>query len=331
MRPGKSYQEDEIDAGWLHRYTYLRLVAAELPVAVRKSLQANGELYVTTTHDVLNFELGELRVEAKLLNDTRVLARREPRVVFRLGTRDNHLPRREDQGGGLWVAYAHDDSCKTLDTRTNNNSSTCRVSHKNVCTNLGIVFSIPSVQSDRLQVEAAVEVDRRDDVLEGRHDAFDSSDMLLLESQRSRSGRNLRRGWRGGAGNGVGRSCWSRDGCIEGLSLGVDVRVGQWGGPGERKASGLLRLSEGGSAGKGEAAVLLLLGLLILIGLLLLARIGAAKSNLTGGQRKRHVQQKNWAWECLGGGQRGGFRTAHCALIYVSIFKLRHPSQTPVT
>ena len=300
-------------------------------MAIRESLQANGELDVTTAHDVLNFELGELRVEAELLNDTRVLARRETRVVFGLGTRDNHFPRSEDQGGGLWVTNAHDDSCKTLDTRTNNNSSTCRVSDKNVCTNLGIVFSIPGVKGDRLQVEAAVEVDRRDDVLEGRHNAFDSSDVLLFEGQRNRSGRNLRRGWRRRASDGVGRSRWGRGGRIEGLSLGIDVRVGQWGGPGERNASGLLRLNEGGSAGEGEAAVLLLLGLLILIRLLLLARIGAAKSNLTGGQRERHVQQKIWAWEWLGGGQRGGFRTANCALIYVSIFKLRHPSQTPVT
>ena len=56
------------------RGTNLWLVTAKLPVAVCKPLQANRELDVTTANDVLDFELGKLGVESKLLNDASVLA-----------------------------------------------------------------------------------------------------------------------------------------------------------------------------------------------------------------------------------------------------------------
>ena len=94
--------------------TYLWFVAAELSVAVRQALKTNGELDVAAADDVLDLELGELRVEAKLLNDTCVLARRKARVVLRLGTGDDHLARREDEGSGLGVANTHDDGRETL-------------------------------------------------------------------------------------------------------------------------------------------------------------------------------------------------------------------------
>ena len=94
--------------------THLRLVAAELSVAVRKTLQADGELDVTTADDVLNLELRELGVEAELLDNTRILARRQPRVVLRLGTGDDHLARREDESGRLGITDTHDHGRKTL-------------------------------------------------------------------------------------------------------------------------------------------------------------------------------------------------------------------------
>lgn len=59
----------------------------------------------------------------------------------------------------------------------------------NICTNLGIILRIPGVQRNGLQVEPAVKIHGGDDVLEGGYDAFDSSDMLLLQGKRSRSGR----------------------------------------------------------------------------------------------------------------------------------------------
>ena len=94
--------------------THLRLVAAELSVAVCESLQTNGEFDVTTTDDVLNLELRELGVEAELLDNTCVLARRQARVVLRLGTRDDHLARGENKCRRLGVADTHDDGGETL-------------------------------------------------------------------------------------------------------------------------------------------------------------------------------------------------------------------------
>lgn len=55
----------------------LWLVTTELPVAVCKTLQPNGELDITATNNILNLELGKLGIKAKLLHDTRVLARRQ--------------------------------------------------------------------------------------------------------------------------------------------------------------------------------------------------------------------------------------------------------------
>ena len=40
------------------------------------------------------------------------------------------------------------------------------------------------MKSDGLEIEATVEVDSRYDVLQGRHDALDSGDMLLFKSKR---------------------------------------------------------------------------------------------------------------------------------------------------
>ena len=94
--------------------TYLGLVAAELSVAVRETLETNGELHIATADDVLDLELRELGVEAKLLDDPRVLARRKPRVILALRTGDDHLARGEDERGRLGVADAHDDRGKTL-------------------------------------------------------------------------------------------------------------------------------------------------------------------------------------------------------------------------
>lgn len=94
--------------------THLWLVAAELSVGVSQSLQANGELDVATAHDVLNLEFRKLRVEAQLLHDASVFARRQSRVVLGLCTRDDHLARGEDESRRLRFANTHDDSCETL-------------------------------------------------------------------------------------------------------------------------------------------------------------------------------------------------------------------------
>ena len=97
--------------------THLWLVTAELSVAVRKALKTNGDLYIAAAHDVLNLELGELGVEAELLDDACVLARGEARVVLGLCAGDDHLARCENEGSRLGVADTHDDRGETLKVR----------------------------------------------------------------------------------------------------------------------------------------------------------------------------------------------------------------------
>lgn len=71
-------EDQEHDLGFDHAVDQareqLRLVRAEVVMAGRKTLQADGELDVTGADDVLDLEIGELRVEAKLLDDSRILS-----------------------------------------------------------------------------------------------------------------------------------------------------------------------------------------------------------------------------------------------------------------
>ncbi len=93
----------------------LRLVRAEVVMARSQPLQTNGELDVARADNVLDLEVGELRVEAELLNDTGIFARCKLRIVLRLGASDNHLAGCEDQSSRLGLADTHDDSRKTLE------------------------------------------------------------------------------------------------------------------------------------------------------------------------------------------------------------------------
>jgi hypothetical protein len=153
----------------------LRLVAAELSVAIREALETNRELHVAAAHDILDLELREPGLETKFLDDARVFARREAGVVLGLRTRDDHLARRKDEGSRLGITNTHDDGGETL----------------------GIILCVPGVKRDRLEIESTVQVHRRDDVLEGRHNAFHSSDVLLFEGEGSGSGGNDCRPGRG--------------------------------------------------------------------------------------------------------------------------------------
>lgn len=92
----------------------LRLVRAEIMMARGQTLQANGELDVAGADNVLDLEIGELGVEAELLDDTGIFARSKLRVIFRLSTGNNHLARGKDEGSGLGLADTHDDSGETL-------------------------------------------------------------------------------------------------------------------------------------------------------------------------------------------------------------------------
>lgn len=112
MRPGKSCTGQPREETCLA--THFRLVAAEVSVRVRQSLQANGELDVARADNILDLELLELGLEPELLDDSRVLARGKPRVVLRLGTRDDHLARRENERRRLGLTDAHDDRRESL-------------------------------------------------------------------------------------------------------------------------------------------------------------------------------------------------------------------------
>lgn len=113
-----------------------------------QSLKTNGELDVAAADDVLDFEVRELRVETELLDDTSILARGKFAVVLRLGTSHDHLARSEDERGGLGLSNTHDDGRETL----------------------GVVFGVSGVQSNGLEIEAAVQVHGRDNVLKGGND-----------------------------------------------------------------------------------------------------------------------------------------------------------------
>ena len=53
-----------------------------------KPFQSNGELDVAGAYDVLDFEVGEFRIEAQLLNDAGVLAAGQFRIIFGFRARD---------------------------------------------------------------------------------------------------------------------------------------------------------------------------------------------------------------------------------------------------
>lgn len=94
----------------------LRLVRAEHVVTACQAFETDRELDVARADNVLDLEVRKLRVEAKLLDDTSVLATCKLAVIFRLGTSDDHLAGGENQGSRLGLTNTHDDGGKTLGT-----------------------------------------------------------------------------------------------------------------------------------------------------------------------------------------------------------------------
>ena len=92
----------------------LRFVGTEVMMATSKAFKADRELDVARADDVLDLEVRELCIEAKLLDDARVLSRGELRVILRLCPRHDHFARCEDECSGLWVADTHDDGSESL-------------------------------------------------------------------------------------------------------------------------------------------------------------------------------------------------------------------------
>ena len=64
---------------------------------IRQPLQPDGKLHVTRAHNVLNLELGELGIEAKLLYDARIFPGRKAAHFLTLGSSTHHLSTLENQ------------------------------------------------------------------------------------------------------------------------------------------------------------------------------------------------------------------------------------------
>lgn len=113
-----AYEDEEHNFGLDHTIDetreQLRLVGAKVVMTAGQTLQTDGKLDVARAHNVLDLEIRKLCVEPQLLDDSRIFARRQFRVVFRLGARHHHLARREDESGGLGFTDAHDDGRETL-------------------------------------------------------------------------------------------------------------------------------------------------------------------------------------------------------------------------
>mmetsp|Transcript_60436 Transcript_60436/g.145961 ORF Transcript_60436/g.145961 Transcript_60436/m.145961 type:complete len:235 (+) Transcript_60436:123-827(+) len=121
----------------------LRFVLREVPVRPREAFEANRKLHVARADHVLNLKLLKLRREPQLRDDLRVLPRRFSRERLGLRARAHHLPAAEYERGRLRRSDAHDRRGETL----------------------RVVLHVARVEGDRLQVELAVQVNGRDDVL----------------------------------------------------------------------------------------------------------------------------------------------------------------------
>ncbi len=126
----------------------------------REAFKTDRKLDVARADNVLDLEIHELGIETKLLNDSCVFTRRQARVfeaktsvssrhktlreptILRFGTSDYHLAGSKDQSGSLGLTDTHDDGGKSL----------------------WIVFRIPRVKRNGLQIETAIEIDRSNDV-----------------------------------------------------------------------------------------------------------------------------------------------------------------------
>jgi hypothetical protein len=120
----------------------LRFVRTEVVMARSQTLETNGELDVTRSDDVLNLEIRELGIKAKLLNDASVLAGSKLRIILRLGTSDDHFARSKDERSSLGFTNTHDDGGETL----------------------GVVLCVAGVQGNRLEIQAAIQVHRSNNV-----------------------------------------------------------------------------------------------------------------------------------------------------------------------
>ena len=120
--------------------THLWLVAREVTMRERKPFEADRELDIAASDHVLDLEVGELGLEAELLDDARVLPPREARVVLALCARDDHLAASEDESRRLWLPHSHNNGRESLlvieQWDRNIGGMSCNPDHCSACRNM---------------------------------------------------------------------------------------------------------------------------------------------------------------------------------------------------
>jgi len=117
-------------------------------------LRSNGELDIATANDIRDLEFEELGVEAKIHAYLQEVKRESSSDFVPVTT-----VLQEAKITRLGITNTHDYSGESL----------------------WIVLGIVSMQRERLQIQMAIEIDCVDDVLKGRNDALNSSDMFSLQ------------------------------------------------------------------------------------------------------------------------------------------------------
>lgn len=116
----------------------LRFVGAELVVVAGEAFKTDGELHIARADNVLDFEVLHVHVEPYFPDGFRVLLRSISTQLLGLGSGADHLAGSEDQGSGLRLSDSHDDSCESL----------------------GVVLSVPAVESNFSEVKLAIQICR---------------------------------------------------------------------------------------------------------------------------------------------------------------------------
>lgn len=196
----------QVRDGVLRAETHLGLVGTKVPVSVGETLETDRELDVAlwvagaasereallrehrggreTTHradDVLDLEVGELGLEAELLDDARKLARARRESSSDLAPVTTTLPDAKTSAVVLgsrirmmtaakrcrWSrevrAGAEEGGSRALVSPASRDASAVSTRAR-IGTHLGVVLGVARMERDRLEVELALEVDGRDNV-----------------------------------------------------------------------------------------------------------------------------------------------------------------------
>lgn len=83
-------------------------------MARSKTFKTDREFNITGADNILDLEIREPGIKAKLLNNTGIFARGQLKIIFRLSTSNNHLARCKNESSYLGLTDTYNDSGKTL-------------------------------------------------------------------------------------------------------------------------------------------------------------------------------------------------------------------------